>query len=513
MTDTKQAPLAIFRRRTHVLVYRPGENRNERSFHTIERELSVREKNASGGSWVTFRALLGDKDPHGRVVLRLPGEISNKLLGQAWPTHSISLATTAWPRREVRVRFRSSEFPFRNADQSRIHAYLLGTGDFGSIPKGEPRLVLAGTAAGKSYCAIRAWVDRGDVLLATFAQSVHLENFKADLLKFTDLSEDDILVVDGREGIRRALDSAAVLTSVKVILVLHRTVMLSVQEKLDGEEVTGQNDFVRLVLAAGVGTHVSDEAHLEYQSLIRLGLLLNVDQTFYLTATAGRTDWMEARVLMHQLPLESSLAIGSKPRLETIQVRFDSRPTETVVARSINKLGYFDVPGYFDYLTLPDKWEMVGEMLTSLVGECMANGAGSIGVVVAGRLEFLDRVVGLMKAAFPKKTVGNFSSMVKAGETRMAELNKDIVVTTEKSFGGSINPTRMTHMILLAPISSHIVLEQLPGRLRGIDGRPCVLYDLWDSGFPKMSEQVRRRRTTLRKISLSLAEREYGGSR
>ena len=151
---------------------------------------------------------------------------------------------------------------------------------------------------------------------------------------------------------------------------------------------------------------------------------------------------------------------------------------------------------------------MVEEMLSRCVAGAFEEGGESVGIVVAGKLEFLDRVVERMGAAFPDRSVGNFSSRVKK-DLRLAELGKDIVVTTEKSLGASVNPERMTHLVFLAPIASPVAIEQITGRLRGLDGRPCVLLDLWDAGFPKLVEQARRRRTTYRKLVKELREGEY----
>ncbi len=501
-------PRAILRRRTHVLVYRSSEM-DRAGFSELENQLCVREKDQRGASWVSFKATLKDTDPKGREVLRLPGEVPDELLRKAWPRHTISDSTAAWPRRRVTVRFRTKEFPFKNSDQSKMFEYLSGTGQFSSIFPGMPRLAVAGTAAGKSYCSIRSWVLRSDVLLGTFAQMTHLENYKAELLKFTDLTEKEILVVDeGRVSLRRVMKHREELERIKVVLVLHRTIWNAMQDKIEENRVTGINEFCEFVLAAGVGTHVSDEAHLELQSVTQLAMLMNVDQTYYLTATPKRTEWMEDRVLSHVLPKDSALYIKSAPRLVTKQVRYNTRPNEMDIAKSVNRRDYFDLPRFFDYLMREDKWGYVEEMLTHYGAEAFADGAISVGVIVARKLQFLDRVVERVARAFPERSVGNFSSRVKIAD-RPAELHKDIVVTTEKSFNGSVNPERMTHLIFLAPISSAVWLEQISGRLRGLDGNPCVFYDLWDAGFPKLVDQAKRRRTTLKKLSTSLTELEY----
>jgi hypothetical protein len=69
MAEVQEVPRAILRRRTHTLVYRASE-RDAAGYAELERQLTVREKDASGASWVTFRAILKDVDPHGREAYK-----------------------------------------------------------------------------------------------------------------------------------------------------------------------------------------------------------------------------------------------------------------------------------------------------------------------------------------------------------------------------------------------------------------------------------------------------------
>jgi hypothetical protein len=82
------------------------------------------------------------------------------------------------------------------------------------------------------------------------------------------------------------------LAAVKVVLVLHRTIWNAVQDKIAGGAISGPNEFTKFVLAVGVGTHISDEAHLELQSLVYLGMLMNVEQTYYLTAPVDASGFL-----------------------------------------------------------------------------------------------------------------------------------------------------------------------------------------------------------------------------
>jgi hypothetical protein len=492
-------PKLIIYRKTHILVYQ-YQDHVDKEFQELKYLISVMEKSQQGGTYTSFQAWIFDVDPRGWEVLRLPKHIPTDLLLRTFPHHQITHSATSWESNPIQIFFKSQEYPYKNHNQSKIVNYLKNKNGE------EPKLVVAGTAVGKSYCSIRSWVEcRSDVLLGTFAQSTHLENFKEELLKFTNIDEKEILVVkNGRSTIQRYLEKPKLFEGIKVILILYRTIGNCIKSSMSGTLSLEPSEFTKFIQLAKVGTHISDEAHLELESLILLALLINVEQTYYLTATPNRTKWMEDRVLNLQIPRDTALYIKAEPRLDIYQVKFNSEPNYNEILKSINYQGYFDVPGYFEYNLKPAKWGYIEELLTYYVGQAFEDNAVSVGIIVGGKLEFLDVLIESMKLAFPEKSIGNFSSRIKAGKLRMAELEKDIIVTTEKSFSGSINPERMTHLLFLAPVSSPVWLTQIAGRLRGLNGNPCIFVDFVDIGFPKLSEQAKRRRSLYKKISLSI---------
>lgn len=512
MSDINDTPRIIVKRPTHILVYKPREV-NQGGFTKLTHELSVKEKDVSGAMWTTFKPMLYDTDPKGREVLRLPAEVPDDLLHKAYPYHTITRSSKTWNARKIAVRFKTKEYPSKNDLQNKAFSYLAEHGQYEGAPESETKLLVAGTAAGKSYCSIKAWCERSDVLLGTFAQMVHLLNFRTELLKFTDLTEPEILVVDdGQETIRKIMQKPLLLNSIKVVLVLHRTIWFSMNACIEADRIIKVNEFTKFIQMIGVGTHIADEAHLEMASLIYLGMLINVNKTMYLSATPKRTDWQEDRVLGMQLPRDRALVIKSVPRLSVIQVKYNTHPDYQSLKKSVNRMGYFDINFFFDYLARPETWSQWEEMIINIINHNFNTGAISVGIVVSGKLTFLDKVIRSLSLAFPNKSIGNFSSRVPAGEKRDAELHKDIVVTTEKSFNGSVNPVRMTHLLLCTPLSSPVYIEQISGRMRGIDGNPCILIDMYDSGFDKLNEQVKKRTTTLKKLCTSLVEHSYQNS-
>jgi hypothetical protein len=503
--STPEEPMLIVRRRTHFLVYGYDRGQSADGRKELDRELSVWETLAGGKRWLTMRAQLRDIDPFNRKVLRIPrGNLDEGLLSAAWPRHAWRDSTTPWKPRKIAVKFNVQDYPFRNHGQARAFNYLAGEDDEGR-PEPGSRLLVAGTAEGKSYCSIRAWTRYGDVLLATFALAAHLQNFRSELFKFTDLTEEEVFVADdGRDSLKKAMKTPQ---KYKVALVLHRTVSNCYDAVIDPDGVVlAPGEFTEFVQALGIGTYISDECHMEYKSIAVLSMMLNVARTFYLTATLGRTDWKENHILMNILPTGTALVLPKEKRLRVRSVSFNSRPKQEEQARCTDRQrGFFNPVAYFDYIRTAEKYGPWWEMVSSLVEECFSRGATGVAVVLSGKLEFLDRVYADAVASMPQRSVGNFSSRTPISR-RMEELDRDVIITTEKSFKGSVNPPRMSHMIVLAPIGSAIWIEQISGRLRGRDGGECILIDVWDRGFIKLIEQSRRRRTVFRKISKEIEE-------
>jgi hypothetical protein len=493
-----QDPLYIIQRCSHLLVYGAWHG-NEEEQRALLKKLTVLKK--LKGYWKPiYKGLLYDRDPYERAILRIPIGVPLELIEKAWPRHELKSNQKGWPSRDIDIVFRS-KFEFRNKDQAKITNYL--NEDF------PIRAVSAGTASGKSYCSIRSWTESSrKVALGTFAQTTHLNNFKSEILKFTNVTEEEILVIDdGRKTIRKAMSEPERLQQYKVALILHRTIANCFKDAIVGNKVVPgiENEFSIFVRALGVGLHVSDECHLELQNLITMALLTNIAKTYYLSATLGRTEHSENKVLVMQIPKEWTLFIKNMPKLKVVQMSYRTAPEMNDYLHEKNSQGYFNTSWYFkQYLMRPVNWELIMGLIIMLINRSFNDEAAKgVGVVLGSSLEFLDAVYDEIANAFPNKTIGNFTSRVK---NKMDQLEGEIIVTTDKSFGGSVNPLHLTHLIMLIPISSKIWVEQISGRLRGENGNSCIVFDLYDMAFSNLAENAKARLKTFKSIALEVTQ-------
>lgn len=509
--DAKYKNLILLRS-SHILVWDYFSRYDKKSFQALRSRLSRWEK-VGPISKINYTAMLIDTGPDGSEVLRLPGNVPMQVLKEIWPSHRIMVQSTSWPAREIEAEFLINEFPPNSDEQRRIMHYLSSDNGVNGT-----WLVAVKTAGGKSYASIHSWIMDGTVLLGTFAQKVHLENYLAEILKFTTVTMDEILIIDdGRNTVNKVLANIEKYKHVKAVLAIHRTIHICAQNNIthhdDNEsisEINGVSDFVKMVHALGVGFHVSDECQLELVSLVTFGMMTNIKKTVYLSATPERSQWDQDRILSMQLPLDHALVIESAPRLEVQMVRMNSKPSFQDQAIMIDRRGYFNVVRYFDHIMEDDdRYNNWLSIITQLIDEAIALGTNGVGLVVSGRLEFLDKVIDSLSEIYPDKTIGNFSSRIKKIEERMKALECDIVVTTEKSFNGSVNPLRMSDLILCGTQTSKPMVEQIAGRLRGIDGNACRLVDLTDIGYDKLSEYYNNRRRIYRKIAKTVKEKDF----
>jgi len=489
----------ILERRSSLLVTDPAD-RNPEGWELLKKSLTtLRSEVGTDGKphWFPdFTAMLWERLADGSEVLRLPADVSQPLLQGAFPYHETRVVSGHWDIRDVNVSFRDEAYAPRDHAQEQIIAFMGRTGPYAETPAHGTDLIVAATSAGKSFCVIKHWTTVGGVLGATFAASMHLRTFKEELLKFTDLDESRILIVEGVDQMERA---ARTPEKWDVFLFMHPTIDSCLEKSITGTSIVGPLDAANLIRACGIGMMVYDECHLELRSVVRTGLILNIRDSFYLTATPARTKSDETRVLRAQVPYDRAFVAKKPTRLDARMCTYDTAMPEITQAKLVDKRrGYLRVYDYYTWLLHHRRDYFLG-MIEHYVGAAVAEPGRSVAVVLSCDLKVLAAVTEHLEKAFPDKVVGEYSSNIDKKD-RPAKLSSDIIVTTDKSFKASINPP-IDEMILCVLLSSRPNVEQITGRLRDCE---CVLTDLYDKGFAKIVALAKARISLYKKLAKKL---------
>lgn len=334
--------------------------------------------------------------------------------------------------------------------------FLDGEGEFKNSLK-YPQLGLnLETEFGKTFCTISHIVHTQQRALIVVhndtVKHVWLNEFK----KHTDISPDRLISVDGTPVIEKILNGKV---DGDIYVVCHRSIQ-SYGDKYGWDKL---NDvFIKM----GIGTRVTDEAHLEFYNTIMMDLFSNIRSNIYLTANFSRGNPAEIKVYKRCF---SSLHrfgenINSKRKhIIGYILKFKSGATELDEATMSNFYGFN--PGlYMDYELFQNKkiikvFEYILRRVNSLEGKI---------VIITPKKTHTEKI----KELVDNMDLGRTCTIVNSDNTpEVNEANKeaDIISTTIKSLGTGDNIKGLRTIICLEPIGQEITCNQLSGRLRELN--------------------------------------------
>ena len=492
----------ILSRPSHYLITCP-DRCDEDARRSLISRTTIWDKTIDDHYYPKFTGCIWDSvvNPNGEDALRIPKGFNPESIKKAFPNHQWLNSGKGWDTREIEVNMKEEYSP-RSNQQRRILSYL-------NRPASTD-LIHASTGIGKTYCFLNVWSKWRVPLFGLFAQKAHLETFYNEIFKFLDIKEDEVFIVDsGTRSMKKGLDD---IDRYKIYLGLYRTIHNQLHNSASttkyGMRLKTQPLYIDFMSKAGIGAMLCDECHLEYQMVISVALTTNARRTTYLSATPSRTIWHEKKILELVFPRpKDRLTIMLRPRVEYVPVIWNSNPNYDDVNNCIVMGEKFSPANYSSYLMKHKVYSHWLNMLLFFMKKRFSDGSTGIAIVIGGKLDLVKKVIKDMEKLFPEKSVGNFTSLVKDQEERLKALQSDIVITTEKSFGASVNPLQIDTMLFCAPISSPVWLEQIAGRLRGTDSKPCLFYDLAeDKGFSKLRAQKSARKQTMKRIAFESHE-------
>jgi hypothetical protein len=169
-------------------------------------------------------------------------------------------------------------------------------------------------------------------------------------------------------------------------------------------------------------------------------------------------------------------------------VEYDTEPCSK--RESKMKTGYgFSTNKYSDYIE-NEKYDYFLEIIVKLVKKM---GDRKVAIIVH-KNSLLLKLAESLSDEFSEKEVGTFSSVISDIEERKKELDKDIIVSTDKSFDKAIDVENLEGLINTVPMSSKTKTEQLIGRLRENDS---IFIDMTDVGFKSTKRQQYYRKKIL----------------
>lgn len=403
---------------------------------------------------------------------------------------------------EAKVVYTLKYMPKNNIQKKAI-SFLLGDGDFAYSKKYSQLSLNLDTGDGKTYCTI-AYLTfvKTTSMIITHNNSIKGQWYES-FLKFTSLSENHILDIDGSSAITKILkmlDKKDTLPY-KVYLVNHATIRNYAKKH-------GWDSIKELFIKLKIGVKVFDEAHLEFANLISIDLNTNTKRTLYLTANFKRDGIEESKIFKlcygHVVSYGVETRNDKRKHIKYLGVLFNTYPSIQDQA-SVKNIHGFDKNRYCDYLIEKDEFFNVVTRFTKLSFKNKGKVLILLSKIHAGEImkEHLDYV---FKEENINKTVSIYNSKI-SHEDKEKALMSDVIISTQKSLGTGNDIPGLRTVIMTEAYSSKIIANQTSGRLRVYSDEDDSFYiELVDIGFNRAYKMYKSRLSVFKKKCKELAE-------
>lgn len=435
--------------------------------------------------------------------LRIPRGFDVNYIERCFPDKPLEFTYTPDPYEQVV--FTLKKMPKSNIQKKAI-SFLLGEEDFKYTRKYSQQSLNLDTGDGKTYCVIASltFLRMASIVIT------HTEDIKkqwiASLQKFTSISEPHICNISGSSVIDKIfkITETGKTLPYKVYLVNHATIRAYAKKN-------GWESITELFKAIKVGVKVFDEAHLEFENLIRTDLFTNTKKTFYLTANFERSGAKENAVFTKCFKHIAKYGVETKQEkrkhIKYLGVLYSTKPSLTVQA-SIKNVHGFDKNKYCDYEIEQDKFYEVIEYVLDI----LMKHEGKI-LLLLSKINACEKmakhIVSYLKDINSDKTCAIYNSTISHKQKEVA-LESDIIISTQKSLGTGNDVHGLRSVIMTEQYSSKIIANQTSGRLREYGPEDYTFYvELVDVGFQRAREMYTRRLPIFKKKCLQVGEFRY----
>ena len=365
------------------------------------------------------------------------------------------------------------------------------------------KLLSLNTGEGKTFCGVSYVSLTGRTPIIFINNNKLLEQWKQRILEYTDTTEDEIYILQGRNSINKLMSmKVKEARSYKFFIAMNKTIINVLEE----DELFLEN----LAKHTEIALKIFDEVHLDYRNVFNLDISLDTP-SIYLSATPGRSDHSENIVfknIFYKVPKFSSSSVKENKRdipdkyHTVVLFKLNTKPTEVDVAdfmKASRRRG-IDVNHYSNYLLNEEKMIEYFDVMIEILDK-MSRGRKTI--IMFRLTEQIDKFYDYLEQEkgidFMKdNNVIRFHSKIDKNEKEKID-DSNLIITTVQSLGTGIDISGLKMIINTVPISSNTSLTQLLGRLRYIKGEKVVMIDVIDYGFKSLSNQANRRMTLYKK--------------
>ena len=341
--------------------------------------------------------------------------------------------------------------------QLKILKFILGVDEYSYTKTKSQISINSSTGSGKTFVTVASICFTGARAVIITSSVEWLEQWKARILEYTNLKEEDLYMIIGKPSLNKILARDPL--QYQIFLASHSTI------KSYGDK-EGWNKVEDLFKHLQCSMKIFDEAHLYFDNMAKIDYHSNTKKTIYLTATPERSNREEDIVYQEYFRNVPSIELfdeQSDPHVNYVSMMFYSNPSPYQVASYTKGKFNFDRNIYTGYLVGSPNFLKLVTVLVDMT--LQINGKV---LMYVGTNEALTRVYNYIIEEFPflNGAVSIYSSLTPK-EDKAAALQKKFILSTTKSCGAASDIYGLAVTVVLAePFKSPVLARQTLGRCR-----------------------------------------------
>lgn len=363
-----------------------------------------------------------------------------------------------------------------------------------SDSRSRSRMLNLATGCGKTFVTISTICELKQRAMIIVDTADLAKQWKDQFLFHSDLSEDDIFIISGRESVEQAKAG-----KYKIFIAIQKTLGMLLDEDL--------NAMNQLMHKLKIGIRVFDECHVNFHSTCMINSLSNVNFTIYLTATPNRSDFKEDILyskVFGRVPSYNGHKELNEKYHTVVLASFSSHPTDKQKMSVRTKYG-FSMIKWANFVETENCYKHYKATLFSIISLFKLIEKNKKFAIMLPTINLIDKTYSDLLEEYPDLEIGKFIGDIKK-ENRQDELSKQVILTNNKIFGKGIDVPDLDCIINFVQLSSAVNLEQIIGRLRNNPGHNHVLIDVTDTGYLECRNQLKTRKKFYKKIAKEIKE-------
>ena len=384
----------------------------------------------------------------------------------------------------------------RDDVQKEALEFVLGKGSYYNNNNHTQLSLNLRTGKGKTYVAIAAlsYLSVKSIIIATNKE--WLVQWKNCFTEYTNISEKEVLIIQGSVGIFKILKGITDVSKYKTFMITHSSLH-------SFGTAHGWDLVTELFKKLKVYMKIFDEAHLNFSNIVDVDFATNTKKTLYLTATPARSDKSENfiyNIYFKNVPAIDLFDADTDPHTRYNAIKFSSFPTPQEKQGIFNNTYGINRNAYTNYIV---KKQQFYDMMYILMNKIL-HIQGKV-LLYIGTNKAIIILKDWIEDNYPelKNDVGVFTSFIPA-DKRKSQLDKRVILTTTKSAGAAVDIKGLKASFVIAePFKSEVLAVQTFGRTRDNN---TDYYELVDVGFNQLSKFYQAKKPIFRKYATSCRE-------